>query len=389
MTKNKLIISAAGAGKTTFLVNESLKIKDKKVLITTYTEANEQEIRNKFIEINHYIPANVTIQTWFSFLLQHGVRPFQSHLYEERVDGLLLVNSQSGVKAQAKFGPIYYAETETKNYYFSTSNLIYSDKLSKFVIRCNEKGNGDVINRLTEIYSYLFIDEVQDLAGYDLEFINLLFKSKAKILLVGDPRQVTYLTHNEKRLSQYSNGLLKEFILKECEKDICEIDETTLNKSHRNNKQICSFSSGLYPNLTACESAQEAITEHDGVFLVNESDVDHYLQRFKPVQLRHTVSTEVKTGYLTRNYGESKGLTFDRVLIYPTAPIKKYLVDGSLIKSVKKKATKGKPAKEGISNAFDIPKFYVAVTRARYSVGIVYNYSNENFIEGVQKYSAP
>ena len=46
---NKLIIAAAGAGKTTYIIHEALK-QDKEVLITTYTEANESEIKKKFIE---------------------------------------------------------------------------------------------------------------------------------------------------------------------------------------------------------------------------------------------------------------------------------------------------------------------------------------------------
>ena len=49
---NKLIIAAAGSGKTTHLVNEALKVKDGKVLITTYTEANEKEIIKKFYKLN-------------------------------------------------------------------------------------------------------------------------------------------------------------------------------------------------------------------------------------------------------------------------------------------------------------------------------------------------
>lgn len=56
MNTNKLIIAAAGAGKTTFLVDEALKIKDGNVLITTYTQANEEEIRKKIIEKNKCIP---------------------------------------------------------------------------------------------------------------------------------------------------------------------------------------------------------------------------------------------------------------------------------------------------------------------------------------------
>lgn len=79
---DKLIIAAAGSGKTTYLIHEALKFPNEKILITTFTEANEQEIRNKFIELYGFIPTNVTIQTWFSLLLQHGVKPYQSMIYE-------------------------------------------------------------------------------------------------------------------------------------------------------------------------------------------------------------------------------------------------------------------------------------------------------------------
>lgn len=46
-TNNRLLIAAAGSGKTTFLVDEALKQKEGKILITTYTQANEEEIRKK------------------------------------------------------------------------------------------------------------------------------------------------------------------------------------------------------------------------------------------------------------------------------------------------------------------------------------------------------
>ena len=53
------------------------------------------------------------------------------------------------------------------------------------------------------------------------------------------------------------------------------------------------------------------------------------------------------------NFGASKGKNYDRVLIFPTKPIRTYL------------DTKD-PSKAG-----DLEKFYVAVTRARYSVAFV------------------
>ncbi len=69
--------------------------------------------------------------------------------------------------------------------------------------------------------------------------------------MVGDPRQVIYLTHNERKFEKYRDGKIKDFIQNKCKNSNCEIDEETLNLSHRNNELICSFSSKLYPNFTA------------------------------------------------------------------------------------------------------------------------------------------
>lgn len=371
MKTNNLIIAAAGSGKTTFLVKEALKITDRNVLITTYTQANEAEIRKKIIEINSCIPKNVTIQTWFSMLLQHGVRPYQGCLCEKTITGMKLVNSQSGVKYISKGGIVvcYKEDEELEKHYFTDSFKIYSDKLSKFVCKCNEKSQGAVIDRLSRIYAHIFIDEVQDLAGYDLELLKMLLNSNASILLVGDPRQVTYHTHNERKHSKYAEGLIKDFIEKECRKSKCEVDEQTLNVTHRNNELICGFSSKLYPSFRACTSNQNEVTGHDGIFLVKEQDVEKYLEVYNPVQLRDSVRVEVNKNYRAINYGESKGLTFDRVLIYPTKPFLDWLKNNN-----------------GELKPMSRSKFYVALTRAKYSVGIVYNYTNKTNIEGINKF---
>lgn len=65
MSENKLIIAAAGSGKTTYVVEEARKVKNSRILVTTYTEANELEIRKKF----RAIPSNLTIQTWVFFFV--------------------------------------------------------------------------------------------------------------------------------------------------------------------------------------------------------------------------------------------------------------------------------------------------------------------------------
>ncbi|MEI2779820.1 MAG: UvrD-helicase domain-containing protein [Candidatus Competibacter sp.] len=218
MSKNKLIVAAAGSGKTTCLIEKALEQNDGKVLITTYTQANEAEIRCKIIQANKCIPGNITVQTWFSFLMQHGVKPYQGCLFEKRINGLILVNSASGVKHYTKnkgtSTPIFFNEkTEFEQHYFTRDIKIYSDKLSKFVIRCNEKTNGALIDRLSRVYPYIFIDEIQDLAGYDLELIKLLFNSDSNTLLVGDPRQGTYSTNSSLKNKKYRKSGISDFFL--------------------------------------------------------------------------------------------------------------------------------------------------------------------------------
>ena len=355
---NKLIIAAAGAGKTTYLIHEALK-QDKEVLITTYTEANESEIKKKFIEINGAIPKNITIQTWFSMLLQHGVKPYQNYLTDKKINGMILVNQQSSQ---------YISEINVDKHYFSKEYKIYSDKLSKFVFKCNEKSNGMVFDRLSRVYDYIFIDEVQDLAGYDLELIKLLFKTNSNTTLVGDPRQVTYLTHNEKKFGKYQDGRIKEFIQNECKRITVEIDEESLNCSYRNNDLICQFSSTLFPDYVVPISKQNDAIEHKGIFFIKESDVDVYLAQYQPLQLRINRGKQVNTNFAVMNYGESKGLGFDRVLIYPTKPILDFILKNKNL--------------DGTSRA----KFYVAITRARYSVGIVYNFKDSDNVESIDKW---
>jgi len=371
---NKLIIAAAGAGKTTYLIKKALKIeKNENILITTYTIANENEIKKKIIELNGFIPSNIKIITWFSFLLKHGAKPykgcFNGKLYDQDIKGVILVNKKS---AQYKF------KTQLE-YYFNQDWKIYSDKLSDFVYECNKRSKGLVIKRLENIFDYIFIDEVQDLAGYDLEILKLLFNSKINTLLVGDPRQTVYLTHHENKFKKYKNGKIQEFIQNEV-KNICEIDTETLNISHRNNQQICDFSSQLYPEyvkVNSCNCCIKKNVEHQGIFLIEKKYVDDYIKYYSPVKLRWDSRT--KLDGIVYNFGESKGLTFDRVLIFPTKSIKKWLENQQdhlekiqLKNDIEVKKIKNfKTTNNALLSETAKAKLYVAITRAKYSVAFV------------------
>jgi len=361
----KLLIAAAGSGKTTYLVREALSKTDS-VLITTFTEVNEEEIRGRIIREKGHIPDNITIQTWFSFLIQHGAKPYQDYITQKEITGLLLVNSQSA--------PYSSEEREPNRFYLTDQGQIYSDKLSKFVFKCEEKSNGLVFSRISKIFKNIFIDEVQDLAGYDLDLIKKLFQLNISTVLVGDPRQVTYLTHHEKKNQGYKDGKIDSFIRDHCKRLQIEIDTETLSRSHRNNEAICTFASRLYPQYPSSEPCEccssEHVSEHSGIFIIRPTDVDKYIKQYNPKVLRYS---EAEVGEL--NFGASKGLGFERVLLFPTKTFLKYLKDGRLAKVVKGKEVP----------AFVIPKHYVAITRARKSVAIVCDYNERDiFIEGVQ-----
>lgn len=364
---NKLTIAAAGSGKTTFLVQEALKQNEGKILITTYTQANEAEIRKKIVEKNKFIPENVIVQTWFSFLLQHGVRPFQGILFEKKIKGLILMNEQSGIKYKKGNIPIYFSEEkEFEQHYFTKGLKIYSDKLSKFVFRCNEKSNGNVIDRISRIYSHIFIDEVQDLAGYDLELLKLFFNSSSTTQLVGDPRQGTYSTNSAPKNKQFKKANIINFFTDQIHN--LAKDDTSLMTNYRCNKAICDLSNKLFPNFQATTSGNNEITEHSGVFLIKEQDIENYLQKFEPIQLRDSKRTNVNENHRVMNFGEAKGLSFDRVLIYPTEPFIKWLKDNNAELAETSRS-----------------KLYVGITRARHSVAIVCK-ANIN-IDGIENYN--
>ena len=162
---SSLIIAAAGAGKTTFLIDQALKIPEN-VLITTYTDANEQSIRDKFYELHGCIPSNVTIMPWFSLLIKHGIRPYQSYLIKNRVSGVFLVNKADKNLLKLK--------DSNEKKYVTTSGNVYSNMISKLPCVLDDLSKGCVFRRMKNIFPYIFIDEIQDFAGYDLEIIKNL-----------------------------------------------------------------------------------------------------------------------------------------------------------------------------------------------------------------------
>ena len=195
------------------------------------------------------------------------------------------------------------------------------------------------------------------MAGYDLELLKLFFNCSSTIQLVGDPRQGTYSTNSAPKNKKFKKANIVNFFTDQIEN--LTKDDTSLMTNYRCNKSICDLSNKLFPNFQATTSGNNTATQHSGVFFIKEQDVESYIQKFLPLQLRDSKRTKVNENYRVMNFGEAKGLSFDRVLIYPTKPFIDWLKDNNAELAETSRS-----------------KLYVALTRARHSVAVVNNKDN-------------
>jgi len=206
--------------------------------------------------------------------------------------------------------------------------------------------------RLRGIYKRIFIDEVQDLSGWDLEILRFLFGSRTQIVVVGDPRQATCPTNNSNKNRQYKGAKIADFFTLLQNQGLCVIEHQAV--SYRCNQTISELADLLYPSLPASRSMNHETTGHDGIFYIRKEDVISYHREHSPIVLRYNVSTQTE-GLAAKNFGASKGLTFDRVIVFPTAGIVKFL-----------RTRSGTELAEGTR-----AKLYVAITSAKHSVAFV------------------
>jgi DNA helicase II / ATP-dependent DNA helicase PcrA len=343
-SNSRVVIAAAGGGKTTRIAAQALSEGGTRTALVTYTRNNVGEIERKIYERSLTIPAEITILSWYAFLLREMARPYRNSIYPRRIDGLAWVEGRS---------PIYAKEADTAAHYFADGRHMYADKIAKFVCKCETVSGGAVLRRLTQRFDHIIIDEIQDMAGYDLDLLEMLLKSQIRVTMVGDHRQSTYTTNNAARNSAYAGiKIIKKF--EEWKKAGLVDLEYDLN-TRRCQQTIADLADSFFPDQPKTKSLNSQRTGHDGIFAVPEKFVPMYVERFRPQVLRYSKATSCG-GYDALNFGESKGMTFDRVLIYPHGKAKSWLASDDL-KHVLPSAS----------------KMYVGATRARHSVAFVFD----------------
>ena len=351
---NVAYIAAAGAGKTSFIVKDAIKRASagERLLITTFTLACAGEIEDKIIEMAGRLPKSIDIVTWFSFLIDAGVKPFQDYLFDFEFSGMELVQGRSGFRYHNGRFPVYWGEKDFRPHYFNKSTQVYSDKLAKLVVKCDQASDGAVSRRISEMYDHVYVDEVQDMAAFDLEVIQLLAECPSDLTLVGDPRQAIYSTSNSAKYKKFAKANIVEFF-SDAGLDI-EIDEDSLNENFRSVDEICTYASLLYPKLKPSFSNIKKENRREGIFVVPDSLVDRFLREYRPVQIVNDVRVETNSNYPRVNFGRSKGLAYDSVLVYPGDDMKKWIGDNGYKMSDAART-----------------KLYIALTRAKRTVGVL------------------
>lgn len=337
-----VLLSAAGSGKTTLLTQQALARPHRRIAILTYTLQNLEEIRRSFEFSVGVVPANVSIYSWYSFLLRECIRPYQSALVAEpRIQGLQYVSGRTDNRIP---------RAQERRYYLA-GHQILSDRASEFAVRCNDQTQGRVMARLADLFDEVYVDEVQDLAGYDLDLLERLMATRMEVTLVGDTRQATYSTNHAARNAQYRGTKMLRLFEAWQQRGLCRIDHRTT--SWRCTQAMCNLADSLYPTMPRTESGNDARSGHNGIVVVSPDAVDRYVSEFSPTVLRYDRKEDC-AGLPAVNFGESKGRTYTRVLIFPNGPLIRFLRTGDPAKITS-------PA-----------KYYVAFTRARLSLAFVY-----------------
>ena len=359
-------MASAGSGKTHKVITESIeKIKEGgKVLVVTFTTNNQKELKHRFSILNGGQSDSFIVKGLYSFYLEDIVRPYQSVFFNNRIEGIFFNESNPHLipgTARYRIGRAEKNKDDTINsQHFLTGDgkKAHTGFLAKLAARVSQKTNNATSKRINNIYSHIYFDEVQDLAGWDYTVIKQLSEViNSSITCVGDFRQTVYSTTFAKKTPATMDEKIAEF-------SKMNFKSEYLNINMRSVSQICEFSNMIHADMcndiaSGVEEIPDCFKGHTGIFVVKESDVCDYLDEFNAVVLRWNVRSGNKIlpkHAKCYNYGDSKGMGFNRVVIIPTSNILKFILskEENLLVS------------EAIRN-----KFYVAVTRAKYSLAFV------------------
>lgn len=331
----RIILAAAGSGKTTYITN-GLSLQ-KRSIIVTYTKGNYANLFNKISEkFDGKWPENITLMTYFTFLYSFCYKPFLSDKIKAK--GLLF---------EAK--PNRYAKKDQSQYYLSKERYLYSNRLSLLLEKADALN--DIKDRIIKYFDKFIIDEVQDIAGRDFSFLEQLMTTEVSMLFVGDFYQHTFNTSRDGTVNQSLYNNLSAYEARFVNKGF-HVDKTTLKKSWRCSENVCAY---IRNNLGIDIYSNRPDNDVTSIeFVSNIDSIRRILDDDQIIKLHYQNAS--KAGYNHKNWGETKG--------------EDHYQDVCVLLN-KKTANMRKSNKLSELSSSTRNKLYVAITRARGSVYII------------------
>jgi hypothetical protein len=346
-----------------------------KVLVVTYTTSNQQELRARFIKLFGRSSDKFVVKGLFSFYLEDMIRPYQRAVFEKRIESIFFNDSNPHLNPKTRRSlpgrkeQLADKSFNPKHYLTPCKTKAHTGFLAKLATRIATKTKNAPAIRLGEVYTRVYFDEVQDLVGWDYSVLKSLNKvMKSSITCVGDFRQTVYETSFGQKAPETAAQKIAEF------RGLGFIEEP-LALNRRSIQSICDIADtvhlGAYQaTKSAADPTPDEFNHHLGAFIVKQSDVMDYIATFDPMVLRWNVRSGNKflpPDARCYNFGSSKGLGFDRVLILPAESQMSFVLGHAV------------PFAEGTETAQN--KMYVAITRARYSLAFV---MPDKMVEGLR-----
>lgn len=340
---NELEIAVAGARKTQGIVDACVGASpERRILVLAFTQTSQAELETRIRQVAPFNP-HIEVLGWYAFLLRHFVRPYLPLLYPgHKLEGFNFDGD-----------PGMYAKDARRH--LDNEGRAYRCNLASLAHKVHVASKGSVVDRLQHIYTDVFIDEAQDIAGWSLEIVDVLFSSKLNVHLVGDMRQAMLSTDPRDKINTaYKHEKVINWYKRHEKKGVLLIKERTV--TYRSNQAIAALSDQIFdPSLlySPTTSASEEISDHSGIFSVAPCNVQAYVQKFAPLALHWRSGLGGDLGISFTTFGIAKGRTVQHVMILPTEKVRRFLEVGGHLE--------GKTA----------CALYIGITRAVHSVAFI------------------
>ncbi len=325
----RVVFAVAGSGKTSSII-DSLE-NDSRCLIVTYTDNNTRHLKNRVIERFGEIPDGIRIYSYFTFLYSFCFRPICG--YELKTKGINFNFSLPQYSQRSK--------KDTREHYVDKNGRLYSNRIAKLLIEFNAVP--DVIQRIEKFYDSVCIDEVQDFAANDFNFICSLAKANVDIRLVGDFYQHTFDTSRDGNTQKSLHECFDKYCAK-LNKAGFEVDLTSLSNSYRCSPSVCAFVSENIGIEILSHREDEVVV----VYVDNVDEIDSIFNNDSVVKLFYQKSDSYAGN--TANWGNTKGLDHFRDVCVALNPTTLKAFDASSLDKL---------------NPTTKNKLYVACTRAK------------------------